>query len=123
MKREVKTLLLGLILTVSLLTAACPQRASIADIERNPSRYYDKEVAVAGTVEDSYGVSIPIVGESLGIYKISDGTGSIWVATRKSIPTKGTQLGVKGRVQNGVNVSGKNYGLGIVEEDRKFAKR
>ena len=79
---------------------------SIADIEANPSRYYDKEVAVAGTVQDSYGVSIPVVGESLGVYKISDGTGSIWVVTRRSVPTKGTQLTVKGRVQNGVNYIG-----------------
>ena len=61
MKREVKAILLGLVLSVGLLTTACPQRISIADIEANPSRYYDKEVAVAGTVEDSYGVSIPVV--------------------------------------------------------------
>ena len=123
MKRETKAILLGLILTVGLMTAACPQRVSIADIEANPSRYYDKEVGIAGTVQDSYGASIPLLGESLGIYKISDGTGSIWVLTRKSVPTKGTQLGVKGKVQNGINVNGKNYGLGIVEEDRRFNKR
>ena len=123
MKKEVKAILVGLILTFGLLASACPQRMSIAHIEANPSRYFDKEVAVAGTVEDSYGVSIPVVGESLGVYKISDGTGSIWVVTRRSIPTKGTQLAVKGRLQNGINYNGKNYGIGISEDDRRFNKR
>ncbi|MGI8849712.1 MAG: hypothetical protein ACR2HT_06050 [Pyrinomonadaceae bacterium] len=117
---KTKAVLLSLILTVGLLATACPKRLSIANIEANPSRYYDKEVAVAGTVDTSYGVSIPIIGQSGGIYKISDGTGSIWVVTRRTVPTKGTQLGVKGKVQNGVNYNGKNYGLAMIEDDRRF---
>lgn len=123
MKKEVKAILLGLILTAGLLTAACPQRTSIADIQANPSRYYDKEVAVAGTVETGYGVSIPIINQQGGIYKVSDGTNSIWVMTRRSVPSKGAQLGVKGKIQNGVNYNGKNYGLVLMEDDRKFARR
>ncbi len=120
MKMKTKAFLLSLILTVGLLATACPKRTTIANIEANPSRYYDKEVAVAGTVDNSYGISIPIIGESGGIYKISDGTGSIWVVTRRTVPTKGTQLGVKGKVQNGVNYNGKNYGLAMIEDDRRF---
>ncbi len=119
MKRETKAILLGLILTVGLLTAACPKRVSIADIEANPSKYYDKEVGIAGRVDTSYGVSIPIIREQGGIYKVSDGTGSIWVVTQRSVPSKGAQLGIKGKIQNGVNYNGKNYGLGMIEEDRK----
>ena len=115
-----KTILLSLVLMFGLFLTACPKRTSIADIESNPSKFYDKEVAVAGTVQTSYGVSIPLINESGGIYKIDDGTGSIWVMTRKSVPSKGAQLGVKGKIQNGVNYNGKNYGLVLMEDGRKF---
>jgi len=120
MKQETKAILLGLVLTIGLFVAACPQRTSISNIESNPSKYYDKEVAVAGTVENSYGVSIPIIGQQGGIYKVDDGSGSIWVVTQKSVPSKGAKVGVKGKVQNGLNYNGKNYGLAIVENDRRF---
>ncbi len=121
MKKGTKTIILSLVLLTGLFLTACPKRVSIADIERNPSKYYDKDVAVAGTVQNSYGVSIPIISNgSGGIYKVDDGTGSIWVLTKRSVPSKGAQLGVKGKIQNGVNYNGKNYGLVLVEDDRKF---
>lgn len=123
MKRETKTILLGLILTIGLLTTACPKRVSIAEIEANPSRYYNKEVAVAGRVDNSYGISIPIIREQGGIYKVSDGTGSIWVITQRSVPSRGAELGIKGKIQNGVSYNGKNYGLVLMEDGRKFGKR
>ena len=120
MRNKTKTILCGLMLSMIAFVAACPERRSIADIESNPSKYLNKSVAVAGTVKDSYGVSIPIVGVRGGIYKIDDGTGTLWVVTENSVPTKGTQVGVKGRLQNGINWNGKNYGLGMYEEDRRF---
>ncbi len=123
MKKMTKVFLLGLILTVGLLGAACPKRVSIADIEANPSKYLNKEVAIAGTVRDSYGISVPYTQIRGGVYKIDDGTGSIWVATQQSVPTKGVQVGVKGRIQSGVNYGGKNYGLGMEEVDRRFNKK
>ena len=115
------TILLSFVLAVCLFAAACPKRTSIADIEDNPSKYYDKEVAVAGTVKDSYGVSIPLLknGEG-GAYKIDDGSGSIWVITKRNVPTKGAQLGVRGKVQNGAIINGRNYGLVIIEDERRF---
>lgn len=118
-----KAVLLSLILLTGLFAAACPKRTSIADIEANPSRFYDKDVAVAGVVKTSYGVSIPLVDKSGGIYKVDDGTGSIWVLTKKSVPSKDAELGIKGKVQNGVNYNGKNYGLVIIEDDRRFNKK
>jgi len=120
MKSATKTILLSFILLSGILLTACPKRVSIADIEANPSRYYDKEVAIAGTVRDSYGVSIPVLNQQGGIYKVDDGSGSIWVITQKSVPTKGTRLGIRGKIQNGVNYNGKNYGLVLMEDDRKF---
>jgi hypothetical protein len=120
MRKVTKALLLGLVLTIGLLGAACPERTNIGRIEANPSRYFDKQVAVAGRVTDGYGVSIPIIGQGGGAYKIDDGTGSVWVITQRSVPSKGARLGLKGRVQNGGVFGGRNYGLVIVEDDRRF---
>lgn len=110
-------------LVSGLFLAACPERTSIADIEANPSKYQNKEVAIAGTVRDSYGINIPGTPIRGGAYKIDDGTGSIWIVTEEGVPTKGTQVGVKGRVGSGINWHGRNYGLGLYEKDRKFRKR
>ena len=120
MKKETRVFLIGMVVLIGLITAACPKRTSIADIEANPSKFYDKTVAVAGTVQTSYGGSIPILNKSGGIYKVDDGTGSIWVLTKKSVPSRGAQLGIKGKIQNGINYNGKNYGLVLIEDDRKF---
>jgi hypothetical protein len=118
-----KIVISGLVVLTGLFAAACPERTSIADIEANPSRYQNKEVAIAGTVQDSYGVNIPGTRIRGGAYKIDDGTGSIWIVTEDAVPTKGTQIGVKGIIGNGVNWNGRNYGLGIYEKDRRFRKR
>ena len=123
MRKRTKVFLLGIALFTAAFAAACPERTSIADISANPSRYLDKEVAVAGTVQDSYGLSIPGTPIRGGAYKIDDGTGSMWVFTEESVPTKGTQIGVKGRVGSGVNWKGRNYGLGMYESDRRRAKK
>lgn len=124
MKTAMKTFLITLITAITLLATACPERTSIGKIEADPGRFYDKEVAVAGTVQNSYGISIPIIQNGQGgTYKIQDGTGSIWVVTNRSIPTKGAQLGVKGRIQNGAVINGKNYGLVLIEDDRRFARK
>ncbi len=115
--------LLGFVIFIGLIAAACPDRTSIADIEANPSRYSGKEVAVAGTVKDSYGVSIPLIRNgNVGMYKIDDGSGSIWVVTKNAVPGKGAQLGIKGKIQTGANINGKNYGLVLYEDGRKFKK-
>src|SRR5688572_14725598 len=123
MKKRTRIFLMGIALFAAAFAAACPERISIADISANPSRYLDKDVAVAGTVQDSYGVSIPGTPIRGGAYKIDDGTGSIWIFTEDSVPTKGTQIGAKGRIGSGVNWKGRNYGLGMYEKDRRLAKR
>ncbi len=123
MKNATKLILLSFVMVGALFAAGCPKRTSIADIESNPSKYLDKEVAVAGVVKDSYGVTIPLTNVRGGIYKVDDGTGSIWVVTQETVPNKGAEVGVKGRIGNGVNWNGRNYGLGMYENDRKFRKR
>ena len=120
MKNRTKLITLSFVLTLVALAAGCPERRSIADLESNPSKYLNKEVAVAGVVKDSYGINVPLTNIRGGVYKIDDGTGSIWVFTENSVPTKGAQVGVKGKLQNGLNYNGRNYGLGIYEQDRRF---
>jgi len=122
MRRIITGTAVLLLLAVVLAAAGCPKRVSIADIESDPGRYANKDVAVAGTVVTSYGISIPLMDEAGGIYKIDDGTGSIWVVTKKSVPGKDAKLGVKGKVQQGITYNGKNYGLVLIEEDRRFKK-
>lgn len=123
MKITTRTVLIGLVLVTGMLTLACPERTSIADIEANPSKFNNKKAAIAGTVKDGYGVNIPFTSIRGGAYKIDDGTGSLWVITQKSVPSKGTQIGVKGKIQNGVNFGGKNYGLAMMEDDRRLKKK
>jgi hypothetical protein len=123
MRRITSLLLLTAVAACVLFATGCPERTSIADIEANPSKFENKQVAIAGTVKDSYGVSIPGTPVRGGAYKIDDGTGAIWVVTEDSVPTKGARIGVKGRVGSGVQWSGKNYGLGMYEESRKVVKR
>jgi hypothetical protein len=112
----------ALLATAVLLAAACPQRRSIGEIEANPARYNGKSVAVAGVVKTSYGVSIPVIREGGGIYRIDDGTGSLWVVSQKDVPTRDTQIIVKGKIRNGVTYNGRNYGLVLMEDSRKYRK-
>ena len=112
-----------LVVTAGIFAAGCPQRTTIADIERNPSRHVNKEVVITGVVKDSYGLSIPGTNMRGGIYKVDDGTGSIWVVTENTVPAKGAEIGVRGTVGNGVSYKGRNYGLGMYEKDRRFSKK
>lgn len=120
MKHIYRTAGIALLLGVVVFAAACPKRTTIGEIESNPAKFYDKTVAVAGVVKTSYGVAIPVVNEGGGIYKIDDGTGTIWVITRRGVPARDVQLGVKGKIRNGVTYNGRNYGLVLIEDKRKF---
>ena len=110
-----KVVLLTAVLCGALLLTACPQRASIGSIEANPSKYVGKETAVAGRVTNSFGIAL--LG---GVYKVDDGTGSIWVLTNRSVPNKNSQVGVKGKVQDGLSFGGRSYGLGMIEDERRI---
>ncbi len=106
--------LLPLLLAALLGLTACPSRTTINKINADPQRYFDKEVGVAGTVTDSYGV--PFVG---GAYELDDGTGRIWVVTERGTPSRGARVGVKGRVYSGPTIRGRNVGMAVREEDRR----
>ncbi|HZG54472.1 MAG TPA: hypothetical protein VEZ40_20390 [Pyrinomonadaceae bacterium] len=115
MRSRQKVSTLALTLLCVFLFAACPGKTNIGKILDNPDRYRDKEVGIAGTVEDSYGV--PLIG---GAYKVDDGTGEIWVVSKRGgTPRKGAQVGAKGRVLQGFSFGGRNFGTVLEESDRR----
>lgn len=123
MKRKIFVFLSAFVFLTGLTTVALAGDKSIADLEANPSKYENKTITIKGIVRDSDGLNVPILGIRGGCYKIDDGSGSIWVCTDQSVPTKGAELKVKGKLQSGGVVRGKNYGLFIFEEKRKFRKK
>jgi hypothetical protein len=102
-----------LLLFGTLLLTACPERASISKILADPGRYQDKEVGITGTVTDAYGAL------GTGAYEIDDGTGKMWVVTRRGVPGRGAKVGAKGRVYTGFNLSGRSFGTVLEETDRR----
>jgi hypothetical protein len=102
-----------LLLTGTFLFTACPERQSINKILADPDRYHNKEVGIAGTVTDSYGAL------GTGAYELDDGTGKIWVVTRRGVPSRGARIGAKGHVYTGFNLSGKNFGTVLEETGRR----
>ena len=101
------------LISATLLFTACPSQTNIAKITANPDRYRGKEVGIAGRVTDSYGVP------GAGAYEIDDGTGKIWVATRRGVPSRGSHVGAKGYVHNGFSFAGRSYGTVMEETDRR----
>ena len=97
----------------TVLFSACPSQTNISKINADPDRYRGKEVGIAGRVTDSYGAM------GVGAYEIDDGTGRMWVATRRGVPSRGAHVGAKGYVHNGFSFAGRSFGTVIEETDRR----
>jgi hypothetical protein len=107
----------ALLLAAVFLLSACPSQTTISKINADPARYRNKEVAIVGTVRDSYGA----LGQ--GAYELDDGTGRIWVVTRRGVPSRGARVGAKGHVYNGFNFGGRNFGTVLEETDRRWKEK
>jgi hypothetical protein len=81
-----------------LLLTACAMRETIGEITADPGRYHNKDIAVAGTVTESYGVL------GAGAYALDDGSGTLWVITQQGVPGRGARVDVKGRLQTGMSL-------------------
>ena len=96
--------LLGLL----VFLIGCPQHVKIADLNHNPGRYYNKEIAVTGTVTEGFG----FMGE--GAFQIDDGTGKIWVLSQNyGVPGKGQKVGIAGNLVGGVSLGTRSFGTAI----------
>ena len=105
------------ILGGSLLFTACPSQTNVSKINSDPARYRGKEVGIVGRVTDSYGIP------GYGAYEIDDGTGRMWVVTKRGAPARGSRVGTKGYVQTGVTFNGRSYGTVLEETDRRTQGR
>ena len=101
------------LLSGSLLLTACPSQTNVGKINSDPARYRGKEVGIAGRVTDSYGIP------GYGAYEIDDGTGRLWVVTKRGAPARGSRVGAKGYVQTGITFGGRSYGTVLEETDRR----
>ena len=88
-----------------LCLVGCPTHESIADINRDPGRFAGKEITINGQASDSFG------GMGTGVFQVDDGTGRIWVLSQFGIPGNGSKVAVTGRVEQGISVGGRNFGV------------
>jgi len=104
-----------------VMTAACAVRSpSIADLQYNPGRYYDRTVSIEGTVTNSWG--IPFV--PLKMYKVGDSTGEITVISDEGrVPPRGARVRVKGRVNEFGTFGGRALGMHLRETDLRVLRR
>jgi hypothetical protein len=97
---------LSLVAVFMLLLAGCPSRTKISDIERDPGKYTNKDVTVAGRVSTSYGA----LGS--GMYQIDDGSGTIWVYSQNyGVPGNGSKVAVTGRLSQGFSFGGRSFAM------------
>jgi hypothetical protein len=108
-----KSVGLVLVCAIAVILTACPSQTTISKINANPAKYQNKEVGIVGTVTDSYGVM------GSGTYEIDDGTGRIWVATTRGVPSRGARVGAVGKLHTGFSFGGRSFGTVLEEKDRR----
>ncbi|HTI41858.1 MAG TPA: hypothetical protein VL693_08530 [Vicinamibacterales bacterium] len=113
-----KTPRLVLALLGAVLISGCAARTvHVAQLKDQPGRYYNKSVSVNGVVTRSWGV--PLV--PFQFYSVDDGTGQITVIGHSGrVPSTGTRVNVKGRVQEVAAFGGQSLGLHLDEQKRKI---
>ena len=90
-------ILLGFVLWAFAMSG-CEQK-TINQIKAEPSKYANRDVAVAGQVTRSFSV----LGR--GAYEIDDGTGKLWVVSEKGVPREGSKVVVKGKIRDAFDLS------------------
>ena len=84
-------------LSLGLGLAGCATK-TINRIMAEPSRYNNRDVTIQGTVVKS----ASLLGH--GTYQIDDGTGTLWVVSKKGVPRKGARVKVTGKIRDVVDL-------------------
>jgi len=105
-----------LIFSLLILIAGCAgSRVKIGELITNPDKYNEKYVTVKGKVTQTF--SIPIL--SIGVSKIDDGTGAVWVKPAGRTFFDGQKVTVSGTHKIGLTLGGQSFGNIIVEGEKK----
>lgn len=99
------------ILLMLMLLIQCAASVRIGDIRTSPNQYHNKKVTISGTVDET--ITLPILG--VGVYQLNDGTGKMWVKPKELTPEKGDQVTVTGTIKVGITISGRSFGLILIE--------
>ncbi len=117
--RTQRYFLLGAFVFLALMMVACEQK-TINEIKADPSRYANKEVAIAGTVTRS------VSALGAGAYEVDDGTGKLWVISKSGVPREGAKVVVKGTIRDAYNFGSiirlpepVSSGLAMIESSHK----
>jgi hypothetical protein len=103
-----------LLIVATVLLAACPPRVKIADINRDPARYSNKDISIAGHASGSF------VAFGTGLYEVDDGISSMWVYSQNfGVPEDGAKVAVTGRIQQGFSIAGHSYATILKETKRR----
>jgi hypothetical protein len=89
------------------------RETTINKLLAEPNRYQGEEVGLKGQVVKS----ASILGT--GAYQLNDGTGTIWVVSKRGVPREGARVAVKGEVRDVVDLGSiltlpKEVGSGLV---------
>lgn len=114
MSKKKRIAVAALLLGIVLIAAGCPTGVHVSDIQRDPGRYYNKEIGVRGTVVSSFGAL------GTGMYEVDDGTGRIWVMTQnRGVPAQGAKVGVAGKIMPTFTFGGRSFATVLRETNRR----
>lgn len=106
-----RKIIFTLVLIFVIVLMHCAASVRIGDIRNTPSRFHDKKVSISGTVDET--ITLPILG--VGVYQLNDGSGSIWVKPKEMTVEKGDRVRVTGTIKVGLTISGRSFGLILIE--------
>ena len=111
-KPKTRCMFICVVLSTLLLTA-CP-RTSIDKINRDPGRFVNREVTIAGRVTNSFGA----LGS--GVYQVDDGSGQMWVFSQSfGVPANGAKVAVTGTVGQGFSFGGRSFAVIVRQTKRR----
>lgn len=107
-----RTILIATIIAGMVLAAGCNRATHISDILNNPGQFSGKDVSIQGTVSNSFSAF------GNGLYAIGDSTGQIFVYSQNfGVPSNGTKVSVTGRIEQGISIAGRSYGIALRETE------
>ena len=119
MKRWIPTFAALVFAAATLLAGGCKGHKveQISRIVADPTAFARKDVTVAGRVTEVFDPTRGLLG--ISAYRVDDGSGRIWVISRNGTPSKGQEVGLKGRVRTDFQLGSELFGAVLNEVERK----